>query len=456
MIIKSKNNSYFFELKKRVYYLHPKLLNQIQKNSIEDEYYTKKLEMLNNNNHFDRHQFNFREELTKEILSTAIANTLCIDFEVTERCNLNCYYCAYGKFYNNRDVRRNKDLSFDQAIKFLDYIVEYLNSSFNTLVDTPIYIGFYGGEPLLNFKLIEQIVDYSKKIKLKNNNHFKYLMTTNGVLLNKYQDFIVSNDFLLTISLDGNEEANSFRTFHNRKESFNKVFNNVKKLKLNYPEYFEKRVLFNAVLHEKNSVKGVTNFFNKEFNKTPNLSYVSETGLNDEFLDEFNSNLFKLPESGSEVRSSYHVLSNYANIIKDEYFELFLDDNYSSFIPTGTCIPFSRRCYLSVNGKILPCERIGHEFALGHVDESGVYLDIDKIIKRLNSYYSAIKKSCNGCLKLLSCTKCIFCLDFKDGLPVCKEAKQANKDIKKLGNVMERMESELDLINYLMEEYNEI
>lgn len=456
MLVKTNNNNYHLEINKGLFYLHPELLNQIQSKHPDVNYYSTKLDILNKNNHFGSHKLEFDGRFNKDILSKAIANTLCIDFEVTERCNLNCYYCSYGKFYNNRDLRKNKDIDIDQAISFLEYIVSHLNSSYNTLAYSPIYIGFYGGEPLLNFKAVETITEYSKKIKLKNGNFFKYLMTTNGVLLDKHAAFLEKNDFLLTISLDGNVKHNGFRTFHDGKESFKLIYDNIKKLQIKYPNYFISRVNFNAVLHEKNNVEDVTTFYQKEFSKMPKLSYVSETGLDDEFLKEYNDRLLKKRKQIHKMRTAHQLLRNYGNVVRDEYYELFLNQESSSVIPTGTCIPFSRRCYLSVNGKILPCEKIGHEHALGNIDDQGIHLDLEKATNVLNTYYDKIKTQCKGCIKLLNCSKCIFCLPIKNETPICDGPQLRDFFLVERNEALEQFESNNRYTKFLIEEYNEI
>ncbi len=92
-----------------------------------------------------------------------IANQLSdlrqIVFEVTDLCNLNCKYCGYGDFYGNYDTREAKNLSIEKAILFMEYIVSYWKNNPSVSPYKYIYIGFYGGEPLLNMRLIKQVVN---------------------------------------------------------------------------------------------------------------------------------------------------------------------------------------------------------------------------------------------------------------------------------------------------------
>jgi len=97
------------------------------------------------------------------LIANQLRNLRHITFEVTDRCNLNCKYCGYGDFYGNYDTRDEKGLSIEKTTLFLDYIVSYWNNP-GVSPDKYIYIGFYGGEPLLNMELIKHVVNYLKKV----------------------------------------------------------------------------------------------------------------------------------------------------------------------------------------------------------------------------------------------------------------------------------------------------
>jgi uncharacterized protein len=151
-----------------------------------------------------------KQYINAEQVKISLANTPQITFEVTDKCNLTCEYCGYGELYSDYDLRENKDIDASAAIKLLDYLIALWNSPLSQSINNNVYISFYGGEPLMNFPFIEKIVNYVKEIK-NNKRRFTYSMTTNGMLLDKYMDFLVQNDFRLLISLDGDEYAHSYR-----------------------------------------------------------------------------------------------------------------------------------------------------------------------------------------------------------------------------------------------------
>ena len=102
----------------------------------------------------------YNGRLNSSIKKEGLGNCCHIILEVTDACNLNCKYCGYGNYYDDYDKRRNKNLSFKKVKNLLNFLIKYWNSDNNKSENTRIHINFYGGEPLLNFPLIKEIVDY--------------------------------------------------------------------------------------------------------------------------------------------------------------------------------------------------------------------------------------------------------------------------------------------------------
>ena len=143
-----------------------------------------------------------KQYINTEMIRSGLANTPQITFEVTDACNLSCVYCGYGKLYYDHDNRSDKHLKLEKARIFLEYLSKLWNSPLNKSVNSVINISFYGGEPLLNFHFVKEVIEYTKSIK-GNTRKFAYSMTTNALLLNKHIDFIVSNDFRLLMRIKG-------------------------------------------------------------------------------------------------------------------------------------------------------------------------------------------------------------------------------------------------------------
>ena len=314
MIVRTKNNDYYFsDSQKDILLLPPALSNIIENegnvtlNCTESDsvdYYLGKYKLLKESGYLDSPEVDEYEFLTKDLLEKGLANSRHIIFETTEECNLRCKYCGYSEIYNTFEERGKRKLSFSKAKLFLDYMLKKWNSKQNASFNTQITISFYGGEPLLNFNFIEQVVNYVSNWRLENN-FIKFSMTTNGTLLDRYMDFLVKWDFSLFISIDGNEYHNSFRTYANGKNSYEKVYDNISLIKRMNPSYFVRKVEFNSVFHKRSSYLEVSNFFQKEFGKSPLFLALNTFGVVDEKKDEFKK-LYKNPVETLNCESECH------------------------------------------------------------------------------------------------------------------------------------------------------
>lgn len=91
-------------------------------------------------------------------------------FEVTDNCNLNCSYCGYGKLYQGYDPRKKRNLSFKKACNTIDYLARLWKENINDSMSQQLTIGFYGGEPLINIKLIKELIQYIESLSISEKN----------------------------------------------------------------------------------------------------------------------------------------------------------------------------------------------------------------------------------------------------------------------------------------------
>jgi len=289
-----------------------------------------------------------------------------------------------------------------------------------------LIISFYGGEPLVNVSFIKQVVDYFEGLE-KVGLIYTYSMTTNAMLLDKYMDYLVEKDFRLLISLDGDEFAQSYRVDHSGKNSFVRVFRNIKQLQEKYSEYFKSNISFNSVLHNRNEVESVYQFIRTQFNKIPLIAPLNEVGICEEKKDEFikmykntvesfyrSSNCEAIEFDMFRRAPRVEGLSNYilhrSGNNYQSYNELYINRDDSQ-LSTGTCFPFSKKMYVTVNGKILPCERIGHKFSLGQVYEDRIELNEVYVANKYNYYESKYMKQCVNCACNRFCLQCVYLID---------------------------------------------
>lgn len=373
--------------------------------------------------------------LTVKNIRQQLLNLRQLVFEVTDSCNLKCKYCGYGEFYCSYDKREDHDLPFLKAKMLLDYIFALWKEYGQDFYKHDILFSFYGGEPLLNVLLIRQIQDY-----IEENYAYcvspEYSMTSNAMLLDRYMDFIVEKKIRLLISLDGDEYGQSYRVDHHGKNSFQRVYRNIKLLQEKYPNYFRERIQFNAVLHDHNNVDRIYHYIKSEFGKLPMISQLNNSGIRESKREEFNKMFvdknsdfhksFDAPLLINELfydvpdtRELYNYLERYSGNIYRTYMDLLVDKKQQPFLPTGTCVPFSKKMFLTVNGKILACERIDQKFVLGYVSEKGVDLDLERIASFYNGLFEKIRIQCESCYRRLFCPQCLFYLQDLNSNVIC-------------------------------------
>lgn len=427
-LIKTENeNFYLIDMKNRISQLiHPScakaITNKDHVSSDVDDFYEKKIMYWKKHNIFvDDIWKKSLYIIDESYVRNCFISSPQIVFEVTDKCNLKCKYCGYGELYCNYDDRETKDLDFNNAKIFIDYYISECKLS-NFYRDT-ISVGFYGGEPLMNFKLIKYIIEYIE-LNFPAGCKFRYNITTNGILLNTYIDYLVEKKVNLFISLDGDEYASSYRVDKSNYPVFNKVIENIETIKSKYYDYFLEYVNFSSVLHDRNDYMSVHDFFKLNYGKEPNIGNLNSNGINIEKRDLYISMLNKSSSenydvfcteedfliSPSLITHAKFIFNNLASSYFD-YLSLFSNIEDDSIIPTSTCAPFGKKIYVTVNGKILPCEKIGHNFTLGKITNKGVEIDYQNIANVYNDLYCDIfDKSCSACYLVDTCEKCLFCL----------------------------------------------
>ncbi len=417
------------------------VLNNGAKTSRENiQYYYRYLKFLEGNNAFagmEKSEMN-GAMFSPEDIKIALANTSQVVFEVTESCNLNCKYCGFGDFYSGFSKRRKRNLTLDVARKFLDFMVELFESPLNRKFHKKIALSFYGGDALENIPFLEEMVHYARLKKLTHKKFF-FSMTTNGVLLDQHMDFLAANDFVLLISLDGNERHNGYRVFPNGDSSFKVVYDNILKLQARHPDYFRRSVNFLSVIHDKNfNRKEVNNFFWEKFSKAPIFNELNQLGIKPdkkaelqtqfrgahsaytaEDLSEDTGDKLKILKSPI-TNTLFGTLSRYSGFVFKKYDSLTSGSTIPWSVRTGTCNPFEKKVFVTTEGKILPCEKILHDYSMGSVDKGGIHLDFEKIAEKYNRFYQNLMDSCNRCATSDSCLVCMFNLELGKKNPHCE------------------------------------
>ena len=131
-------------------------------------------------------------EKFKETRQTVV-KALCL--HIAHDCNLACKYCfaEEGEYHGRREL-----MSFEVGKKALDFLVANSGNRVNLEVD------FFGGEPLMNWDVVKQLVEYGRSLEEPNNKKFRFTLTTNGVLLNdEIMEYLNKEMSNVVLSLDG-------------------------------------------------------------------------------------------------------------------------------------------------------------------------------------------------------------------------------------------------------------
>ena len=153
--------------------------------------------------------------------TAGVVKALCL--HIAHTCNLNCSYCfaSQGKYHGERAV-----MSFEVGRRALDFLIENSGTRRNLEVD------FFGGEPLMNFEVVKQLVAYARSVEKEHGKNFRFTLTTNGLLLDddviEFANREMSN---VVLSLDGRREIHDrFRVDYSGRGSFDRIVPRFQKL----------------------------------------------------------------------------------------------------------------------------------------------------------------------------------------------------------------------------------
>ncbi len=134
----------------------------------------------------------------KAVNATPVLKAMCL--HIAHACNLECRYCFArgGMFGGKREL-----MSADIAKASMKFLCEHSANRKNLEVD------FFGGEPLVNFEVVKEAVEYAKTLEKEYNKKFRFTLTTNGLALTPDKiDYINENMYNVVLSLDGRKEIN--------------------------------------------------------------------------------------------------------------------------------------------------------------------------------------------------------------------------------------------------------
>lgn len=319
-----------------------------------------------------------------------VVKALCL--HVAHTCNLNCSYCfaSQGKYQGERAL-----MSFEVGKRAFDFLIENSGSRVNLEVD------FFGGEPLMNWDVVKQLVEYARSVEKQHNKNFRFTLTTNGMLIDddviEFANKEMSN---VVLSLDGRKHINDhFRVDYAGKGSYETIVPKFKKL-------------VEARGHKDYYMRGTFTHNNVDF--TEDIFHMADLGFKELSMEPVvcpEGDPYALTrEDLPKILNQYEILAK-EMIRRKKAGNGFTFYHYMLDLKNGPCI-YKRitGCgsgteYMAVTpwGELYPCHQfVGDEkYSLGDIWQGVTKKDVQDKFRSQNAY---AREECKDCWAKLYCS----------------------------------------------------
>lgn len=319
-----------------------------------------------------------------------VVKALCL--HIAHDCNLACQYCfaEEGEYHGKREL-----MSYEVGKKALDFLVANSGNRRNLEVD------FFGGEPLMNFQVVKDLVAYGRSLEKEHDKNFRFTLTTNGVLLDDdIMEFANKEMGNVVLSIDGRKEV------HDRMRPFRKGAGSYDLIVPKFQKFAESRH------QDKYYVRGTFTHNNLDFAK--DVLHLADLGFKQ----------ISVEPVVAQDTDSYAIREEDLPQLMEEYENLALemvrrhgteeDFNFFHFmidLEGGPCVAKrlsgcgSGTEYLAVTptGDLYPCHQfVGNtDFLMGNVDDGVVNTELRDEFKSCNVY---AKEKCRECFARFYCS----------------------------------------------------
>lgn len=319
-----------------------------------------------------------------------VVKALCL--HIAHDCNLACRYCfaEEGEYHGRRAL-----MSFEVGKKALDFLIANSGARKNLEVD------FFGGEPLMNWQVVKDLVAYGREQEKLHNKNFRFTLTTNGVLLDdEVMEFCNREMGNVVLSIDGRKEVHDFmRPFRKGAGSYDLIVPKFRK-------FAESRN------QDKYYVRGTFTHYNLDF--AADVLHLADLGFKQISVEP----VVAPPTEDYAIREEdLPVIFEQYDILAREMIRRQKEGRGFNFfhfmidLTGGPCV-YKRLSgcgsgteYLAVTpwGDFYPCHQFvgNEEFLLGNVDDGIVRTDLTGEFKKCNVYS---KKECSDCFARFYCS----------------------------------------------------
>jgi six-cys-in-45 modification radical SAM protein len=319
-------------------------------------------------------------------------NVKAICLNVAHTCNLSCEYCfAKGGKYHGPDAI----MTTETAKKAIDFLISNSGNHYNLDVD------FFGGEPLMNWNVVKETVEYARSLEEKYNKHFNFTLTTNGMLLDDDKiDYLNKNMKNVVLSLDGRRETHDeFRKTIGGNGSFDTVVPNFQNFvnKRGDKEYYIRGTYTANNLDFTNDVKTYLDLGFKRTSLEPVVgNSESEYALKDNDLETLYKEYEKLADMMIEAIDNNDEFIFY-------HYMIDLENGPCAHKRISGCGSGTEYMAITPTGDLYPCHQfVGNDdFILGDLENGIIRNDIIDTFKKCNCYS---KEECKSCWANMYCS----------------------------------------------------
>lgn len=329
------------------------------------------------------------DDYSKTVVESPI-KAMCL--HISHDCNLRCKYCfaSTGDFGKGRKL-----MPFEVGKAAIDFLLEKSVGRENLEVD------FFGGEPLMNFDVVKQIVEYARSKEEEYHKNFRFTITTNGMLLDDDTiDYINKEMYNVVLSIDGRKEVNDrMRVRVDGSGCYDRILPKFKKLVdgRGDKEYYVRGTYTKYNLDFSEDVMHLYEAGFDEISVEPVIESPEEAyAITEEDLDQIYAEYDKLVDRIGAIRKNGKHIN---------FFHFMID------LDQGPCvIKRLRGCgsgneYVSItpDGDIYPCHQfVGHdEYKMGNIEEGTFNNDIKKEFAGCHVYS---KPACQECWARFYCS----------------------------------------------------
>ena len=333
---------------------------------------------------------NYEPYITDFANRPTVVKALCL--HIAHDCNLACKYCfaEEGEYHGKREL-----MSLEVGKKALDFLVANSGNRRNLEVD------FFGGEPLMNFQVVKDLVAYGRSLEKTHDKNFRFTLTTNGVLLDEdIMEFANKEMGNVVLSIDGRPEIhNMMRPFPKGAESYDLIVPKFQKFadSRNQDKYYVRGTFTRNNLDFSKDVLHLADLGFKQISVEPVVAQETDDyALREEDLPQ----LFEEYENLAAEMVRRHGTKEDFN-----FFHFMID------LEGGPCVAKrlsgcgSGTEYLAVTptGDLYPCHQfVGNpDFLMGNVNDGVVNTDLRDSFKSCNVY---AKDKCRECFARFYCS----------------------------------------------------